>query len=846
MSCASCSAHVEKAVSSVDGVKEVSVNLLTNSMLVEYNQPATAEKICAAVADAGYGASPILPDKETGKRGDSDEAQDNEIKHMLWRLIVSVIILIPLMYVSMGAMMWGWPIPDALMNNPMAVALLELLASAVIMVINGKFFISGTKSVIHGAPNMDTLVAMGSGAAFIYSTAIVFMMSAKMVSGDITAAHYMLHELYYESSATILTLITVGKTLEAYSKGKTSSAVKSLMDLSPKTATLIKDGVETVVPAEDVRIGDVFVVRPGERIPVDGIVVFGESAVDESALTGESIPVDKSEGSHVSAATVNKNGHLKCEATRVGEGTTISQIVAMVENAAATKAPISKIADKVSGVFVPTVIGIALVTAIVWLAVGREFGFALARAISVLVISCPCALGLATPVAVMVGSGVGAKCGILFKTAASLEAAGKVKTVVFDKTGTITKGQMEVIDIIAADGVDENKLLSCAFSLEKMSEHPIARAISSYCEAHGVESAVVSGFEARPGGGVIGEADGVKYAGGNLAHISSDAEVGEKYAAFADNLAEQGRTPVFFAADGKFLGIIAVSDAIRPDSPEAVRELGHLGVKTVMLTGDNKKTASAVGNQVGIGDVIAEVMPADKERVVADLSDAGSVAMVGDGINDAPALTRANVGIAIGAGTDVAIDAADIVLINEGIGGVVNALKLSRTVIGNIKENLFWAFFYNCIGIPIAAGVLVPAGIMLDPMFAAAAMSISSVSVVLNALRLNFFKPRVSKMSENSSSRTTPTNRSALDKNGENKKGNGKMKKVISIDGMMCAHCQAHVKNALEKIDGVSGVDVDLDKKCAFLTLDKDVSDDILKAAVNDAGYTATGVKSAD
>lgn len=847
MSCAACSAHVDKAVRAIDGVADVSVNLLTNSMTVDYGSPATAESICAAVRSAGYGASPI--DGKTDKRTVTEDTGAAELRRMIVRLVSSAVLLLPLMYISMGHVMWGWPLPGALDGNPMAAALAEMLIAAVIMLINSKFFVVGTKGVLRGAPNMDTLVAMGSAASFIYSTAVVFMMSGDLAAGELASASHRLHGLYFESAAMIVTLITVGKTLETYSKGKTTNAVKSLMDLTPKTATLLVDGNEITVPAEDVKVGDVFVVRPGERIAADGVVIYGEGAVDESALTGESVPADKVIGSKVSAATVNKSGYLRCEATHVGEGTTISQIIAMVENAASTKAPISKIADKVSGVFVPAVIVIAAVTAAVWLIAGREFGFALARAISVLVISCPCALGLATPVAIMVGSGIGAKNGLLFKTASSLEAAGKVKTVVLDKTGTLTKGQMEVTDVITLDGADEAALMNAALSLEIMSEHPVASAVADYCKSHGAIRSEVDDFEVRSGGGVVGRISGKTAALGNAALIGSYSAIDEKYSAIAENLAKAGKTPVYIAFDGKLLGIIAVADAVRDDSRCAVAELKRLGIRTVMLTGDNRTTASAVAENIGIDEVIADVLPGDKENAIASIIETGSAAMVGDGINDAPALTRATVGIAIGAGTDVAIDAADVVLISDGIGGVPSALHLSRAVLRNIKENLFWAFFYNCICIPVAAGALIPAfGIALDPMFAAAAMSLSSVSVVLNALRLNFVKP-----GKWMKTGTQPDGGNAGDENdskpglsGADMKGNSKMKKKIGIEGMMCPHCQARVQKALESVDGVSAVDVDLDGKCATVTLSSDVADEVLTKTVSDAGYTPTGIGTAD
>lgn len=721
----------------------MAVSLLTNSMTVDFSSPATAEKICAAVSAAGYGAAPQnIGGKKENKKS---TLESGEPKKILYRLIASAALLLPLMYVSMGHLMWGWPLPEIFASDPLAIGLYQLLLTTAVAVINQRFFISGTKSLLHGAPNMDTLVSLGSAAAYIYSTAVLFEMCHAAVNGDIQTAMHHLHGLYYESAAMILTLITVGKYLEAVSKGRTTDAIKSLMDLAPKTACVIRDGKEKVIPAEEVVKGDVFVVRPGESIPVDGRVISGESAVDESALTGESIPVDKAQGSAVSAATLNQNGFLTCEATRVGEDTTLSQIIETVENAAATKAPIAKIADKVSGVFAPAVMAIALVAGAAWLISGRPFSFALARAISVLVISCPCALGLATPVAIMVGSGVGAKHGVLFKTASALEQTGKTQIVVLDKTGTLTKGKPQVTDILPASGYDADSLLRLAASLESKSEHPLAAAITRRAGESNVETDEAQGFTALPGHGVRAEINGKTAIGGNAALIKSKGMLDADMKALGERFADEGKTPLYFAFDGRIAGIIAVADVVKEDSGQAISELKDMGIRTVMLTGDNRRTALSVAKQTGIDEVVSDVLPGDKAEVVEKLRKYGKVAMVGDGINDAPALTQADIGIAIGAGADVALDAADVVLMKSSVGDVAAAIRLSRQTLRNIHENLFWAFFYNCIGIPIAAGALIPAfNIALNPMLGAAAMSLSSFCVVTNALRLNFFKPELS------------------------------------------------------------------------------------------------------
>ena len=834
MTCAACSAHVERAVRGVEGVKEVTVSLLTNSMTVDFSSPATAEKICAAVSAAGYG---VAPQNIGGKKENKKSTlESGEPKKILYRLIASAVLLLPLMYVSMGHLMWGWPLPEIFASDPLAIGLYQLLLTTAVAVINQRFFISGTKSLLHGAPNMDTLVSLGSAAAYIYSTAVLFEMCHAAVNGDIQTAMHHLHGLYYESAAMILTLITVGKYLEAVSKGRTTDAIKSLMDLAPKTACVIRDGKEKVIPAEEVVKGDVFVVRPGESIPVDGRVISGESAVDESALTGESIPVDKAQGSAVSAATLNQNGFLTCEATRVGEDTTLSQIIETVENAAATKAPIAKIADKVSGVFVPAVMAIALVAGAAWLISGRPFSFALARAISVLVISCPCALGLATPVAIMVGSGVGAKHGVLFKTASALEQTGKTQIVVLDKTGTLTKGKPQVTDILPASGYDADSLLRLAASLESKSGHPLAAAITRRAGESNVETDEAQGFTALPGHGVRAEINGKTAIGGNAALIKSKGMLDADMKALGERLADEGKTPLYFAFDGRIAGIIAVADVVKEDSGQAISELKDMGIRTVMLTGDNRRTALSVAKQTGIDEVVSDVLPGDKAEVVEKLRKYGKVAMVGDGINDAPALTQADIGIAIGAGADVALDAADVVLMKSSVGDVAAAIRLSRQTLRNIHENLFWAFFYNCIGIPIAAGALIPAfNIALNPMLGAAAMSLSSFCVVTNALRLNFFKPDRPFKGKSKQPAELPK----LMPTEENIKNTEEtaMKKTVYINGMMCSHCTSHVQKALGALDGVESVEVSLEDKKAVLTLNKNVDDAVITAAVREAGY---------
>ncbi len=812
MSCAACSARVEKAVCAVEGVEACSVSLLTNSMGVEGT--ASPEAVIAAVNAAGYGASVVGAKAEKTK---ADALQDTETPKLKKRLTASLIFLILLMYLSMGHTMWGWPVPAFLAEHPAALGLTQLLLTAIIMVIEQKFFISGFKALWHRAPNMDTLVALGASAAFVYSTYALYA----MLGAEHT--HHWLHEFYFESAAMILTLITVGKMLEARSKGKTTDALKSLMALTPKTATVVEDGQEREVPVEQVRKGQIFVVRPGESIPVDGIVLDGSSAVDEAALTGESIPVDKEVGSRVSAATMNTSGFLRCEATHVGEDTTLSQIIRMVSDAAATKAPIAKIADKVSGVFVPVVIAIALVTACVWLIAGESLGFALARGISVLVISCPCALGLATPVAIMVGSGVGAKNKILFKTAASLEQAGRSQIVVLDKTGTITSGHPRVTDVLPAEGMTEAELLRSAAALEKKSEHPLAKAILEY--THTDEE--VSDFTAHPGNGLTGRFGDVVLAGGNLSFIGTKAEVPSVFKEKAGSLAEQGKTPLFFSRDGVLLGIIAVADTVKEDSSQAVRELQDMGIRVVMLTGDNERTAKAIGAQVGVDEVIAGVLPDGKEQVIRGLQKDGKVAMVGDGINDAPALTRADLGIAIGAGSDVAIDAADVVLMKNSLLDVPAAIRLSRGVLRNIHQNLFWAFFYNIIGIPLAAGLFIPIlGWQLDPMFGAAAMSLSSFCVVSNALRLNLLNIRDPKK----------------DRKIHHKKEDKTMTKTMNIEGIMCCHCEARVKKALEALSAVELAEVSHETGTAIVTLNAPVSDDALKQAVEAQDYKVVSI----
>lgn len=830
MSCAACSARVEKAVKKVDGVTSCSVSLLTNSMGVEGT--ASSDKIIAAVKAAGYGAS--LSGGAKQKSGDvgSDALKDTETPALLRRLIASVVFLVVLMYISMGHMMWGWPLPEILAHNHVAQGLIQLILTAIIMVINQKFFISGFKGLIHRSPNMDTLVALGSGAALVYSTYALFAMTQAQLVGDHAAVMSYMHELYFESAAMILTLITVGKTLEARSKGRTTDALKGLMRLAPKTAVVVRDGAEQQVEISQVRVGDIFVVRPGESIPVDGVVLEGSTAVNESALTGESISVDKQEGDRVSAATLNQSGFIRCEALKVGEDTTLSQIIKMVSDAAATKAPIAKAADKVSGVFVPIVISIAVITTIIWLFVGEGFGSALARGISVLVISCPCALGLATPVAIMVGNGVGAKNGILFKTAQSLELAGKVDTVVLDKTGTITRGEPRVTDVIPSEGVGENELLYLANSLECKSEHPLAKAILEYAEGLKISGGDVDDFKALPGNGLSGVIGSEEISGGNLKFISTKAKVSDEIQRIALRLSEQGKTPLFFAKGSSLLGVIAVSDVIKEDSPEAVNQLKNMGIRVVMLTGDNERTAKAIGAEAGVDEVIAGVLPDGKESMIKRLRDEGrTVAMVGDGINDAPALTRADIGIAIGAGTDIAIDAADIVLMKSRLSDVPAAIRLSRKTLRNIHENLFWAFIYNIIGIPLAAGVFIPIfGWRLNPMFGAAAMSLSSVCVVTNALRLNFVKIFSSKHDKKI------RHKNAL-KNTKNIKEKSAMTKTLKIEGMMCPHCEATVKSALEEVDGVLSAEVSHTEGKAEVTLSKDVPLEALQKAVEDKGY---------
>ena len=831
MSCAACSARVEKAVSKVPGVTACSVSLLTNSMGVEGT--AAPETVIAAVQEAGYGASLKGAGKAAPSMSEAEaQLEDHETPKLKRRLLWSLGFLIVLMYFSMGHMMWGWPLPSFYNDNHIAMGLTQLLLTVVIMVINQKFFISGFKSLWHRAPNMDTLVALGSAAAFIYSTYALFAMTNAQVKGDMDGVMKYMMDFYFESAAMILTLITVGKMLEARSKGKTTDALKGLMKLAPKTACILRDGTEVTVPVDQVQKDDVFLVRPGESIPVDGVVLEGSSAVNEAALTGESIPADKAAGDSVSAATVNQSGFLKCRATRVGEDTTLSQIIQMVSDAAATKAPIAKIADKVSGVFVPAVICMALVTTAVWLLIGQSFGYALARGISVLVISCPCALGLATPVAIMVGSGLGAKNGILFKTAASLEETGRIEIVALDKTGTITSGEPKVTDIVPADGGDETTLLRSALALEQKSEHPLARAVLQHCREAGITAGDVSEFKALPGNGLTAVLDGVTICGGNLDFIGSRAEVTDKMRAEAEKLSESGKTPLFFAAGDRLLGIIAVADVIKEDSPQAVRELQNMGIQVVMLTGDNERTAKAIGAQAGVDQVIAGVLPDGKETEIRRLMQRGKVAMVGDGINDAPALTRANIGIAIGAGTDVAIDAADVVLMKSRLSDVPAAIRLSRATLRNIHENLFWAFFYNTIGIPIAAGVFIPLGLTLNPMLGAAAMSLSSFCVVSNALRLNLFKLRDA---SHDHKRNTHLK--------EIREETNSMEKTMKIKGMMCGHCEATVKKALEAVPGVSEAKVSHENGTAVVTLSAPVDDSVLKNAVEAKDYTVTEIK---
>ena len=850
MSCAACSTRVEKAVSKVPGVTSCSVSLLTNSMGVEGS--ATDQEIIKAVADAGYGAS--AKDAEGEKNGGANSAAaseealaDHETPILKKRLLYSVGFLLVLMYFSMGHMMWNWPLPAFMDGNHVMMGLVQLYLTVIIMVINQKFFINGFKSLFHGAPNMDTLVALGSFASFGYSSYALFAMTYAEHQGDAEAVMGYMHEFYFESAAMILTLITVGKMLEARSKGKTTDALKSLMKLSPKTAVVEKEGKETEVPVEQVRIGDVFVVRPGENIPVDGVVLEGNSAVNEAALTGESIPVDKQAGDRVSAATINQSGFIRCEATRVGEDTTLSQIIRMVSDAAATKAPIAKVADKVSGIFVPAVISIAVLTVIVWLIAGESVGFALARGISVLVISCPCALGLATPVAIMVGNGMGAKNGILFKTAVSLEETGKVEIVALDKTGTITSGEPKVTDVLAADGTSEEELLKLAYSLESRSEHPLAKAIVAYGAEKQAEQIPVSEFKALPGNGLEGKVGDADVKGGSLKFAQSQTEISEKIKSQAEKLAEEGKTPLMFLKNGILAGMIAVADVIREDSPQAVKELQNMGIEVVMLTGDNERTAKAIGRQAGVDRVIAGVLPDGKEEVIRRLKEQGKVAMVGDGINDAPALTRADMGIAIGAGADVAIDAADVVLVKSRLSDVPAAIRLSRGTLRNIHENLFWAFFYNVIGIPIAAGIWIPIfGWKLNPMFGAAAMSLSSFCVVTNALRLNLLNikdSRKDKKIRRKAAAPAGAVVAAAEINTETKKENKTMTKTMKIEGMMCGHCEAAVKKALEALDGVASAEVSHEKGTAVVTLDKDVDNAVLTKAVEDKDYKVVSVQ---
>ena len=834
MSCAACSARVEKAVSKVPGVTSCSVSLLTNSMGVEGT--AAASEIIAAVEEAGYGASvkgAKTENREASRGAEEDMLKDKETPKLRRRLIASLCFLIPLMYFSMGHMMWGWPVPEFFADNHMAMGILQLLLTTIVMVINQKFFISGFRGLIHRAPNMDTLVALGSGASYGYSLYALFAMSDALTRGDMEGVMSFLHEFYFESAAMILTLITVGKMLEARSKGRTTDALKSLMKLAPKTATILRNGQEAEVSIDQVRKGDVFVVRPGENIPVDGTVLEGVSAVNESALTGESIPVDKNPGDPVSAATVNQSGFLKCEATRVGEDTTLSQIIQMVSDAAATKAPIAKIADRVSGVFVPAVIAIAAVTILVWLLTGQTIGFALARGISVLVISCPCALGLATPVAIMVGNGMGARHGIMFKTAVSLEETGKAEIVALDKTGTITSGEPRVTDIVPAEGISREELLTLAYALERKSEHPLARAILAEAEARGLEAGQdAEEFQALPGNGLSALWMGQRLTGGNLKFISGIAKIPEEIRTKAEALAEDGKTPLFFTRDGQLAGIIAVADVIKEDSPRAVKELQNMGIRVVMLTGDNERTARAIGRQAGVDEVIAGVLPEGKESVIRELKKKGKVAMVGDGINDAPALTRADMGIAIGAGTDIAIDAADVVLMKSRLSDVPAAIRMSRATLRNIHENLFWAFFYNVIGIPLAAGIWIPLfGWELNPMFGAAAMSLSSFCVVTNALRLNWFK-----MYDASKDKKIKTKH-------YQKQEETTMKKTMKIEGMMCGHCEARVKKCLEALEGVSLAEVSHEAGTAVVTLDKDVADEVLKKAIEDQDYKVLEIR---
>ena len=840
MTCAACQARVEKAVSKVPGVETCSVSLLTNSMGVEGS--ASDSDIIRAVKDAGYGAS--VKGAAQATKPDEDALADHDTPVLKRRLFVSLGFLLVLMYFSMGVHMWGWPIPSWLEGNHVAMGLIQLLLTIIIMIINKKFFVSGFKSVVHGAPNMDTLVALGASASFLWSVYALFMMTDAQVHGGSEAAMPWMNEFYFESAAMILVLITVGKMLEAHSKGKTTDALKSLMRLAPKTANVVRNGVEATVPVGEVKPGDIFVVRPGESIPVDGVVLEGDTAVNESALTGESIPVDKAVGDTVSAATINTSGFIRCEATHVGEDTTLSKIIKMVSDAAATKAPIAKLADKVSGVFVPTVVSIAAVTLIVWLFIGKPFDFALARAISVLVISCPCALGLATPVAIMVGNGVGAKHGVLFKTAVSLEEAGKVKIVALDKTGTITKGEPEVTGLYPADGVTEAELLAAAYALEAKSEHPLARAVVAEAEKRALTADEVTEFKALPGNGLSATRGGKVLLGGSMKYIAGQVSPDKAVLDSAEALADKGSTPLLFAENGKLLGIISVADTVKPESADAVSELKNMGVAVVMLTGDNLRTATAVGSAAGIDNVVAGVLPDGKEAVVSRLKMLGKVAMVGDGINDAPALTSADIGVAIGAGTDVAIDAADVVLMNSKLSDVPAQIRLSRATLTNIRENLFWAFIYNVIGIPLAAGCFISLlGWQLNPVYGAAAMSLSSFCVVTNALRLNLFDMYSTKRDRRSKNTVSGEALSALINDINSMQEEKTMTKTVRIEGMMCPHCEAHVKKALEALGGVTGAEVSHEKGTAIVSMTENVDNAAITAAVTDAGYTVLGIE---
>lgn len=840
MTCAACQARVEKAVSKVPGVETCSVSLLTNSMGVEGS--ATNADIIRAVTDAGYGAS--VKGAAQAAKPDEDALADHDTPVLKRRLFTSLGFLLVLMYFSMGAHMWGWPIPAWLEGNHVAMGLIQLLLTIIIMIINKKFFVSGFRSVMHGAPNMDTLVALGASASFLWSVYALFMMTDAQVHGGSDAAMPWMNEFYFESAAMILVLITVGKMLEAHSKGKTTDALKSLMRLAPKTANIVRDGTETTVPVEEVKLGDIFVVRPGESIPVDGVVLEGDTAVNESALTGESIPVDKAVGDTVSAATINTSGFIRCKATHVGEDTTLSKIIRMVSDAAATKAPIAKLADKVSGVFVPTVVSIAVVTLVVWLLIGKPFDFALARAISVLVISCPCALGLATPVAIMVGNGVGAKHGVLFKTAVSLEEAGKVKIVALDKTGTITKGEPEVTGLYPAQGVTEAELLGAAYALEAKSEHPLARAVVAEAEKRSLTADEVTDFKALPGNGLSAVRGGKVLLGGSMKYIAGQVSPDKAVLDNAEALADKGSTPLLFAENGRLLGIIAVADTVKPESAEAVRELKSMGIEVVMLTGDNLRTATAVGSAAGIDNVVAGVLPDGKEAVVSRLKTLGKVAMVGDGINDAPALTSADIGIAIGAGTDVAIDAADVVLMNSKLSDVPAQIRLSRATLTNIRENLFWAFIYNIIGIPLAAGCFIGLfGWQLNPVYGAAAMSLSSFCVVTNALRLNLFDMYSIKRDRRCKNAVSGEALGALINDINSMQEEKTMTKTVKIEGMMCPHCEAHVKKALEALGGVTVAEVSHEKGMAIVSMTENVDNAAITAAITDAGYTVLGIE---